>query len=105
MPSDIQNPSTVASLVLLNTVSPSKLADDLIIAGHQVWEALSVSEVLYLCEQHKIDVTVITAEVEQAELIEKQLRGIVMRLQRDADAAYVHWELSQLFHRSSGTIQ
>ena len=69
-----------------------------------MWEALSVSEVLYLCEQHKIDVTVIAAEVDQGELIEKQFRGIVMRLKPDADAAYIHWELSQLFH-ASGSIQ
>ena len=38
----------MASIVLLNTISPSKLSDDLILYGHQVWEALDVSEVLYL---------------------------------------------------------
>ena len=36
----IQN-AGVASLVLLNAISPSKLADDLILAGRQVWEALA----------------------------------------------------------------
>lgn len=44
----------MAALVLLNTISPSKPADDLILAGHQVWEALDVSEVEFLCEQHQI---------------------------------------------------
>ena len=29
-----------ASLILLNTISPSKLADDRILYGYQVWEAL-----------------------------------------------------------------
>ena len=95
----------MASLVLLNTISPSKLADDLILAGHQVWEALAISEVLYLCEQHMIDVVIITADVEHGEMIEKQLRGIVMRIQPNADAAAVHWELAQLFPASTGTIQ
>jgi hypothetical protein len=38
-------------------------------------------------------------------MIEKQLRGIVMRLKPHADAAVVHWELSQLFPASTGTIQ
>jgi hypothetical protein len=38
----------MASIVLLNTISPSKLSDDVILYGHQVWEALDVSEVLYL---------------------------------------------------------
>jgi hypothetical protein len=42
----------VAALVILNTHSPSKLSDDLILYGHQVWEALDVSEVLFLREQH-----------------------------------------------------
>lgn len=54
-----------------------------------------MSEVLFLCEQHQIDAVVITAEVEHGELIEKQLRGIVMRLKPNADAAYVQWELSR----------
>ena len=95
----------MATLVLLNTVSPSKLADDLILAGHQVWEALAVSEVLYLCEQHTIDVVIITADVEHGKMIEKQLRGIVMRLKPEADTMAVQWELSQLFPASTGTIQ
>ena len=95
----------MASLVLLNTISPSKLADDLILAGHLVWEALALSEVLYLCEQHTIDVVIITADVEHGEMIEKQLRGIVMRLRPHADASSVHWELSHLFPTSRSTIQ
>ncbi len=79
----------MASLVLLNTISPSK--------------ALAVSEVLYLCEQH-IDVVIIRADVEHGEMIEKQLRGIVMRLKPHADATAVQWELSHLFPASTSTI-
>jgi hypothetical protein len=59
----------VASLVILNTISPPKLSDDLILYGHHVWEALDVSEVLFLCEQHRVDVVIIVAEVEDAETI------------------------------------
>lgn len=95
----------MAALVVLNTVSPSKLADDLIFAGHQIWEALAVSEVLYLCEQHAIDVVIITGDVEHGEMIEKQLRGIVMRLKPEADATAVQRELAQLFPASKNTIQ
>jgi hypothetical protein len=91
-----QNPR-VASIALLSTVSPSKLADELELFGHQVWEALDVGEVLCLCEQHAIDAVVIAPDVEHAELIEKQLGGIVMRLSRNADAMYVDGELSLLF--------
>jgi len=43
----------MASLVILNTISPPKLADDLILYGHHVWEALDVSEALFLCEQEE----------------------------------------------------
>jgi len=95
----------VASIVLLNVVSPSKLAHELILFGHQVWEALAISEVLFLCEQHSIDAIIIAAEVESGELIEKQLPGIVMRLDQSANASYLNWELSQLFPTNSSTIQ
>jgi hypothetical protein len=40
----------VISLVYLSNQAPSKLASDLMASGFQVWEALSVSEVLYLIE-------------------------------------------------------
>lgn len=65
-----------------------------------------MSEALYLCEQHQIlDVVVITADVEHGDLIEKQLRGIVMRLKSDADAAYIQWELSHLFPDKTQPVQ
>lgn len=99
-----QNPF-VAAIVLLNALSPSKLAGELEVFGHTVWEALAVSEVLFLCEQHSIDAVIIAAEVEQGELIEKQLRGIVMRMDNKANASYVDWELSQLFPKKDMTIQ
>jgi len=95
----------VSSLVILNTISPSKLSDDLILYGHQVWEALDVSDVLFLCEQHSIDVVIIAAEVEDAEMIEKGLRGTVFRLKPNADAAYVEWELSRWFPNRTSTVQ
>ena len=96
--------AAVASIVLLNVISPSKLSAELELFGHQVWEALDISEVLFLCEQHPVDVVVIAAEVEHGELIEKQLRGVVMRLDMSADAAYVDWEVSQLFPKNDVTI-
>jgi len=95
----------VAAIVLLNSISPSKLADELELFGHQVWEALDVSEVLFLSEQHRVDAVIIAAEVEGGELIEKQLRGTVMRLKSNADAAYVDWELAQLFGKKDVRIQ
>jgi hypothetical protein len=38
------------SLLLLESQAPSKLADELTLAGHRVQEALAVSEALFLCE-------------------------------------------------------
>jgi len=49
----------MASLVYLTTLSPSQLGAQIEQAGHRVWEALSVSEVLYLLEHENIDVVVI----------------------------------------------
>jgi hypothetical protein len=103
--SPVHNPP-VASLVLLNTMSPSKLADELILYGHQVWEAIALSEVLHLCEQEKVDVVLIASDVPDGELIEKQLRGrIVMRFKPNADAAYVNWELALLFPGQTASVQ
>ena len=59
------------SIVLLNVISPSKLSGELELFGHEVWEALDISEVLFFCEQHSIDALVIAAEVEGGEIIEK----------------------------------
>jgi hypothetical protein len=52
----------VISIVYLSNQSPSKLADGLMACWYQVWEALSVSEGLYLIEHEAIDVVVIAAE-------------------------------------------
>jgi hypothetical protein len=64
-----------------------------------------VSEVVFLCEQHRVDAVIIAAEVEGGELIEKRLRGTVMRLKSNANAAYVDWELAQLFPKKDVRIQ
>ena len=63
-----------------------------------------MSEVSHLCEQHRVDVVIIAAEVEDGEMIEKGLRGKVFRLKPTADAAYMEWELSQLFPKRDVTI-
>jgi hypothetical protein len=58
----------VAAVVLLNVISPSKLSAELELFGHQVWEALDVSEVLFLGEQHRVDAVIIAAEWRAAKL-------------------------------------
>lgn len=76
------------------------------LAGHTVWEALAVSEVLYLCEQKNIDVVVIAPEVKEATVVEVQMRRMTLTLKHGATAKDVMWQLAQLFPAASQpTIQ
>ncbi len=74
------------SLVYLTTRAPSKMASDLMLAGYTVWEALAVSEVLYLCERQNIDVVVIAPDVEDADVVEVQMRRMTLTLKPGATA-------------------
>jgi hypothetical protein len=95
----------VISLVYLSNQAPSKLASDLMACGYQVWEALSVSEVLYLLEHETVHVVVIAPEVEDKELVSVQLRNITIQLERDAKLQDLIWELSNLFPTGSAAVQ
>jgi hypothetical protein len=93
------------SLVFLTTRSPSKLGDELTLAGYRVFEALAISEVLYLQEHENIDAVIVGADVEEQEEKVRQLRGIVLALKPNATAADVQWELSSLFPERVKPIQ
>jgi hypothetical protein len=95
--------SGMASVVFLTTRAPATLIDDLILAGHRAWECLSVSEVLYICEQQCVDVVVIAAEVEDADVVEAQLRHITIRLKPKASSKDLIWELTKLFPDCTAT--
>jgi hypothetical protein len=96
--------SGMASVVYLTNRAPAKLTDDLLLAGHRAWECLSVSEVLYICEQESIDAVVIAPDVEDPDLIGAQLRHITIHLKPEATAKELIWELSKLFPEHT-TIQ
>jgi hypothetical protein len=81
------------------------MASDLTMAGYKVWEALSVSEVLYLCEHDPVDVVVIAPDVEDQEMIEVQLRRPTLKLREEARSQDVIWELSNLFGKPSLRVQ
>jgi hypothetical protein len=93
------------SLVYLSNQAPTKLASDLMTFGYQVWEALSVSEVLYLIEHETVNAVVIAPEVEDKELVSVQLRNITIQLQEDAKLQDLIWELSNLFPSGSTAVQ
>lgn len=89
------------SIVYLTTRAPSQLASDLTLSGYTFWEALAVSEVLYLCEQHNVDVVVIAPDVEDSDVIEVQMRRMTLTLKPDATVKDVMWEQAQLFPSAS----
>lgn len=81
------------------------MAEQLEAAGVRVFEALSVSEVLHLCEHHEIDVVIVAPEIEEPDLVDVQLRRATMKLKPGAKAAEVVWELSNLFPSRPSTLQ
>ena len=92
-------------VVYLSNESPSSMASELSCAGYKVWEAESVSEVLYLCEHDQVDAVVIGPDVEDQEFIERQLRQITLKLTNKTRSADVIWELSNLFRSPSLRVQ
>ena len=95
----------MASVVYLTTRAPSRLAADLILAGHRAWECLSVSEALYICEQEWIDAVVIAPDVEDRDFVAMQLRHVTIQLKPEATAKDLIWELSNLFPARTTSIQ
>jgi hypothetical protein len=61
------------TIILFTTRAPHPLADQLINQGHPTLEALAVSEVFALMEQHREAQIIITADVphESAQLIQQ----------------------------------
>jgi hypothetical protein len=70
--------------------------EDLSEHGFQVYEALAVSEVLYLCQQHPRLVVVIDHTVEPDAANEVAGRHITLKLKKKATVRDVVWELSGL---------
>lgn len=71
------------------------ISEDLEHAGFQVFEALAISEVLYLAEQHPRAHIVVDHSVDDAAAQEVALHHITLRLTPETTAAEVAWELSQ----------
>lgn len=89
------------SLVYLTDRTPSKLADDLILAGYRVFEVSAISEVFCLCRQERVDLIVIDPGVQSPGVIDLQRSHITIRLTPEATAKHLIWELSQLFSKRS----
>jgi len=81
------------------------MGSDLTMAGYTVYEALAVSEVLYLCEHYKIDAVVIAPDLEDPDVIEAQMRHITIKVSANATAKDLIWEVENLFGKQSQPVQ
>jgi hypothetical protein len=68
-------------LILFTTTAPNPLTEELSRHGQQVYEALAISEVLALAEQHPTASIVITPDVDQARASIIQKHWPTVRLQ------------------------
>lgn len=93
------------SLVLFTTGLPSKLTPDLERAGYSVFEALAISEVLYLCETEQIEIVVIDASVDDRRAQVIQQHHVTIRLKPEATASELISELWQLLPDKAVRIQ
>jgi phosphoribosylamine-glycine ligase len=75
------------SIVYFTSRAPSKIGEDIIAAGYEVFEALEISEVMHLCEHEKIDMVVIASDIEDQDMVEAQLRRITIKMKPGSTAA------------------
>lgn len=83
-------------IVLYFTRELPGLSEDLSERGLQVYEALAVSEVFYLCEQHPSATVVIDSTIQDDAAEAVACQQITLRLKPEATVADVLWELSLL---------
>ena len=71
------------TLILFTTQAPNPLAERLITLGHEVYEALVISEVMALAEQYPASHIVITSDVDQnrAGIIQRRYPTIYLHSQ------------------------
>lgn len=83
-------------IILFTRSLPNAISDELSRQGHTVHEALAISEVLALAEQHPEAQIVIAADVEPARVNVIEQHHPTMQLTADTTAADVIFQLSHL---------
>jgi hypothetical protein len=91
-------------IIYVTSKAPSKLTDELMLAGFRVWEALSESEVKHLCETEDIDALVIAHDVPWRKRIAAGSGRVCVLLEPTTTVKELVWELVQLFP-SQETVQ
>jgi len=94
--------SGVRTLIYFTRELPG-LSPDLELAGFQVYEALALSEVFYLVDQHPTARIVVDRTVENDAASELAQHYTTFRLNPGATAADILWEVSCL--SSDGAVQ
>ena len=95
----------MVTLILFRARVAHPLTDELILAGHRVFEALAISEVFALAEEHPEAQIIIGAEIEleRARVIQKHYPTI--QLKPNAVLVDILWDLGLLLPTDSKSLQ
>ncbi|MGZ7104657.1 MAG: hypothetical protein ACXVKC_04420 [Candidatus Angelobacter sp.] len=91
------------TLILFTTVAPHPLSEELFSQGYQVYEALAVSEVFSLIEQHPTASIIITADVDQERAKAIQQHYPTLHLKPAATVKDIFWGLG--LQQTNATVQ
>jgi hypothetical protein len=90
------------TIILFTTRAPNPLTDELSQQGYTVYEALAVSDVFALADQHTLATILITADVDRERAKAIQHHYPTLHLKTDAKARDIMWELA---HGKGAVIQ
>lgn len=82
-------------LILFCTQAPNPLTDQLSQQSHAVYEAIAISEVLALQEQHPAAQIILTADIDPERAKAIQHHYPTMHLKANARVQDILWELAQ----------
>jgi hypothetical protein len=81
------------TLILFTTIAPNPLAEELSRQGHTVYEALAVSEVYALADQHQMATIIMTADIDPERAKAIQHHYPTLHLKSAATVWEIVWEL------------
>jgi hypothetical protein len=89
------------TLILFTTVAPHPLTHELSHQGHTVYEAIAISEVYALADQHPQAQIILTAYIDPERARAIQHHYPTLHLKADATVHDIVWELS---HGADATV-
>jgi hypothetical protein len=84
------------TLILFTATAPHPFAEELAHQGHRVFEAVAISEVYALADQHLNSTIIITANVDPERAKAVQHHYTTLHLKPEATVQDIMWELSHL---------